>query len=380
MRGRSPARRGFASRVGLGAAVLTTVVAVGNASAEHGVDRPPPSMSLPQLRAAMIAAHECIRSLYIECRSDYPQDGTSPAGAAIYRIIACKRPGMFFYSTAKGHSRLDWHDDPSWQHCYVFGNKWYRERVVWRAYSEGAIGPRDGLPEDADSELFFLASGIWPFDLRAGPKFSSGASAALRDVANDEHYALRATEEECDGRLCHVLEGAVDALWIDVNRGCAVLAREVWDKGRTFIASRFELRDHREIATGVWIPRVIHNVQYSIDSGGHAATRIVDSLVHIHVARANNVQDEIFAFEPPPGALRLDSPSVGRAVQTRPGGREHLDRLVEWTQKAGLAPRERKSGRVVLAAAFSLGILGGLAIVAGFPKARRHAATRFGQR
>ena len=329
----------------------------------------PSRLAPAELRAAVLAAHDRIDSLYLEYRCDYPPEFSAPEGAAIYRIIGCQRSGEFYLSSGKGHARLDWHNDPRWHRCYVSGGEWYWEYVVWRAYSKGTISPEDTLPESAKYELFFRASGIWPFEKRATPRFGP-TPCALRDVVNDSRYELRTDLEAVDGKLCHVLEAPTDALWIDVTRACAVLVRQLRDPDGGALTSRFELGDYREVADGVWIPGLIRSIQYAPASGDREPKKVVDSLTRITVARVNDIANEIFEFEPPPGAFWLDPPGKNAGIQSHPRGQDHLDCLTRWVFDSGLASETGRHNRVMATVGFAIGFCAGLVAAYG-RKARR---------
>lgn len=368
---------------GLFALLIGCAARIGTLSLDADLNREPcggagaaggASLTAGELRIAMQRAQQDIRSIHVQCRCDYGDDPRYPAGAAIYRTVACKRPEKFYYSSGKGHARRDWEDDPLWQRCYVSGTSWHWEYVLWRAYFDGSIGGAERLPESAQGELFLLATGIWPFDERPAPVLPSGTSSALRDVAKDEGYALLPVLELCDGRACHVLQNPNDKLWIDASRGCSLVAREVRQRETRLLVSRYELKGQREVAEGVWLPRRIHNMQYASEPSDPTPRLIIDSVIDVVDAHANDVAEEIFHFEPPPGALRLASRENRTPVQSRPGGLDHLDSLVCWIGRTGLGPREHEDDSGTAMRGFAAGLGAGAGAVILYFRLRMRCA------
>ena len=82
-------------------------------------------------------------------------------------------------------------------------------------------------------------------------------------VASNEYSVVRPLQEEIDKRFCHVLERpAYDRLWIDVERGCALLARETHAQLNGALVQRIELSGHKEVSPGIWFPTKLRNIQY----------------------------------------------------------------------------------------------------------------------
>jgi hypothetical protein len=73
-----------------------------------------------------------------------------------------------------------------------------------------------------------------------------------------------------------------DRLWIDTERGCALLARETHSSRNGALVQRIELSGHREVAPGIWLPSSIRNIQYDYNAVSEEGRRrrVIDA-VHV---------------------------------------------------------------------------------------------------
>src|SRR5665213_4288683 len=145
--------------------------------------------------------------------------------------------------------------------AYISGNRVVSEFPVNRVFSEGTFTPSEGLPGTLPREFFFLATGIWPLNAIKPPRHR-GRPYVLREIAEcDTHSVVRPNLEDVDGRWCHVLEDPdVDSLWLDVERECALVARETRDPENRALVQRIELRRHVEVSPQIWMPTSIRNI------------------------------------------------------------------------------------------------------------------------
>jgi hypothetical protein len=307
-------------------------------------------LSASELRRRISIAQELIDSVSIIYRNDnYVSDDERAAGTYVHRIIAAKSPGSLLHWTAHGSRDMDWRLDFKAQRAIIASNRAFNISDVNRAFIEEQLPVEAPLPGSLPMEFYFHGTGVFPLRGRPAPKrFDDGVSpSVLRDVAvNREFNVVRPLLEQVDGRWCHVLERpGLDVLWIDVEHGCALLAREAFDSKSGALTFRFECGGHRELGPGIWLPMWIRYIQFD----SHARTadlrqrRITDSRIEVLRSEVNSVDDRIFAFSPMDGALRLDARG-DHHVQVRPRGLDHLDDLVSWTQKV-LGPRWKLAGR-----------------------------------
>lgn len=289
--------------------------------------------SAGQLRARLLKSQEALHSLYVVYRtgSQSYRDPEYPPGSYLHRIVAANAAGCLYHVSAHGHDQFDWQDDPRQQRCHVTPDHWYNVDPVNRTYSEGALRPEDALPGSMPDEFFFAVTGLWPF-ARRPPARVQGEPYMLKEVALSEEYSIvRPRQEMIDGHWCHVLQRPeVDRLWIDANRGCAVLARETHSLATGALVQRYELGGHRQVAPGIWLPTRVRNIQYdhTAKTAEGRKRKIKDAMLHMLQIKANDVDESVFEYQPPAGALLLSG--LASSQQTRPGGLDHLDNLVRW--------------------------------------------------
>ncbi len=300
-----------------------------------GSESPTAVWSAPHLRARLAEGQQSIKSFFVSYRSlnDKPKPD-QPPGAYLYRVVAATADGNVYHVGAHGHEALAWDDDPFQQRCLIFGERCCFVNPVNRTYAEIRLAPTQPLPGSLPQEFFFGATGIWPFKKRPAPELlGRGKPFMLRDIAASADYSVVQPRQELfDGRWCHVLERPkVDRLWLDAERGCALMARECKDT-KGVVMQRFELGGHTEVAKGVWIPRWIRNIHYDNEAANpEARTRVVkDAELTTVEARVNDVPGDLFVYRPPPGTLRLAE--AGPPAQVQPGGLDHLDALARWVQ------------------------------------------------
>jgi hypothetical protein len=188
---------------------------------------------------------------------------------------------------------------------------------------------------------------------------------------------MRPRQELVDGRWCHVLENeGVERLWIDIEHGCALLARETDNGTPPVLMQRLEAGGHREVAPGVWLPSWLRNTQYKWRALTEAGRKqkVLDALHLIVEARANDVDDGLFEFRPLPGAL--DRSRATAPVQTRPGGLDHLENLVAWARRHRQVPPPGWEFPAYLA---GLPLLGLIAASELWLHWRRHRTSRAGE-
>jgi hypothetical protein len=190
-------------------------------------------------------------------------------------------------------------------------------------------------------ELFFLVTGWWPFAGRPCPQLD-GKSFMLRDIARSQDYnVVRPNQELADRRWCHVLERpGMDRLWLDAERGCCLLAREIIEPKLKTLVQRLELGGHVEASAGIWATRWFRNIRYDFraPSAQDQQREVVNALFVVDEIRVNDVDESLFTYQPPPGAL--GNLAEDTSLPSQDAGLDHLDNLAQWAQRQpyGLRP------------------------------------------
>lgn len=329
-------------------------------------DPPAATVDAAGLRDALLAAQGRISSISIVYMSDDYDPYTiselgkeaSPEGMFLRRSVALKAPASILHMTAHGHKSLPWEDDPFQQRARIRDGHLYNEFPLNRSYYEAQVDLKaHGLPGSLPREFLFLATGIWPLS-GVKPIRPDIEPYVLVEVAKSEAYCdVRPRQELIEGRWCHVLERpGRDRLWLDVERGCALMARETHASTTGRLAQRMELGGHREVSPGIWFPMWMTNIQYDHDASDPEKQRRIWKHARHDVleVRINDVEDSAFAWEPPPGALRIMDNAP--AVQTKPGGLDHIEQMAQWIRKYHrITPPGQSS--MMLPAAVALGAL-----------------------
>lgn len=299
-------------------------------------DAPKTQLNAMKLRSLLFEAQQRIRSLYVVYESHDYNDKSLPSGYFLRRVVACQGPDSLFHWTAHGHDGLDWQDDPTQQIARVLNGVILNEYPIDRSFYKAKLKLKEeGLPGSLPKEFLFSTVGFWPLSGVKPPRLN-GEPYVLPEIAQCESYDyVRPLLESVEGRWCHVLERRdVDRLWLDVDHGCAMIARETYAKSTGRLAQRLELGGHREFAPGIWFPTWITNIQYD-----HGATdpqkqmRVWKNAKHDFLeVRINQIDEQLFRWIPPAGALRIydDAPSV----QVKAGGLDHLNLLSEWIRRS----------------------------------------------
>lgn len=299
-------------------------------------------LSIDQLRSRILLSQQRIVSVYIEylSRDAYAEERRFPTGTFLRRIVAAKNPCFFSHETAHGFDEMTWEDDIRRRLCCVDRDRVYDVWINNRTYNLTEPWAADApLPGSMPGEPVMLVMALWPMNDRPAPR-DQGHPIMLVDVARDTGYRLADQNEIVDGNEAYVLvKDGVDRLWIDVNRDCALLARERHDvkTGKLFL--RYELTGHREVAEGIWLPNAFRILRYRSNSDDLPLV-VSDQRFDIAKLRVNDLDDSFFNYELPPGSLQLNpADESGQPVQTVPGGVEHMENLVAWIERQGVANR-----------------------------------------
>jgi len=324
------------------AAVLSAAGAFA-ADREHKVgERRPAIYSAACVREMLAASQARLTSFRVQYIGRNRLTPGAPPGLYVRVQITAKSPSLAKRHFARGYQGVDWPDDVLQQNSYLLGGRRYEEYPLQRMYTYRQCGESAGLSATVREEPFYELSGLWPFPEQYLPR-GPGRAGVLRDIALCEDYLhVRDYQEEVGSRWCHVLEKrGGDCLWLDVERGACLLAREIFNPSGRRLAQRIELSGHRELSPGIWMPSRITSVQYDV----HAPTeelsqrKVADSEIEIVTMSVNDVDDAAFELHPAAGSLSrsLDDPA-SEFKQTEPGGLDYLDDLADWVLRHSPAP------------------------------------------
>jgi hypothetical protein len=298
-------------------------------------EKRPATLTTPELRQRLRDAATLVRAWYVEYESSRRRPTGELSPRYVHRFVAAKAPDRFFHWSTKGYSWADWREDPYQQRVTLTPTMAVVERPAHRQFRMLSVAPDAPLPGSMPGEFLFLALGWWSFPQRPPPLLANGAPCVLSAVASSPKYVASPQQELVAGSWCDILEyPGHDRLWLDCSRGCALLAREVFDRGTKSLRQRIEAKEHREVEPGIWVPFALRNMIFNVDhsdSQGGKLVKTLDSTVHMLEVRLNEqVLDDVFRFEPLPGSIEsVDD----KSKQVVPGGTEFLDEMVNWTQR-----------------------------------------------
>lgn len=240
------------------------------------------------------------------------------------------------------HGNTDGANDPEWRRSYLTEDMlttvWVVDRFakMSREQSSNAVG--DTLRYD----YFMECTGWWPPGESSLPE--DEPVWALHKALQNEDCRVQDSLETVGEHRCVVIEiPGRDKLWLDVDRGCAVIRRERQWEGKWTI---YENSDFREFGDCIWLPwklhRVIHHGVGPILTKEEQASLLVQSTQTVERMEVNHVPDEMFVFKPEPGMLIYDVERNKRWAI--PGGQEEI--LSDVSQAAtafvGVANDKRK--------------------------------------
>jgi hypothetical protein len=147
---------------------------------------------------------------------------------------------------------------------------------------------------------------------------------------------VRPLQEKFDDRWCHVLSWSEhDTLWLDMERGGVLVARETFHPKTGVLMQRYELSRHEEVAPKIWIPKKLRNIQFDFSAKTEEGQkrRVIDGFFDVEEIEVNTLSESDFDFTPPAGALLTydaQNPNAKYPYQSVTGGEELLDRLANW--------------------------------------------------
>jgi len=293
--------------------------------------------TVESLKRKILETTQKIESIRVCSFGEYLHGSLLDANA-FYRVaLSAKAPHFLLYDSAHGHDSMNWQLDPYRQRAYVQKEQVYNEYPLDRMFFRQPLKPQDPLPGSLQTAFFFLATGHWPTTEREAPRHTD-LPYVLREVAlsKETHLHLRAKLEQVDGRWCHVLEEpGVDALWIDAERAGCLVQRVLSDPKTGRRLHRYRLLQQEEFADQIWIPRVIENTVFRSNdrSENSSSSEETTSRTRIVECAINQVEDTVFDYRIPPGALELNEHNLNEPPsQVAAGGLDQFDQIADWIQ------------------------------------------------
>lgn len=288
-------------------------------------ESPPARYDAAALRSKLAEARSLVTSLEVTYHADgYGPD--FPPGTYLHRVVAAASPCYFDHLSAHGSDELDWRDDFLQQRTRVTERGWVTEYPLSRVFFSGSLRPQDPLPGTMPLEIFFLATGLWPLRDRPFPK-PEGRIWTLSDVATVKvPFDVRPRMEQVQGRWCHVVVlPDRDLIWLDVDRSCAVMAREMFDPKSGRPARRYDLGGHKAYAPHLFLRGWIRVAEFDLErqAAGRDPVKSSDAYVRILSVKVNQQGLGRAPFNPPSGALEVGPERS--PVQASPGGLDLLD-------------------------------------------------------
>jgi len=316
-----PSRRGAASAWHHGLVLVlilgTQGYCIADGSFEAGV------------RRSMLEASQRIQSLRCRYRITMSEE------EYLERTIALKSPLLYREDSIHLGPKIQREMNVSEQITYVVRDQCVIFYPASRTIIEGPWDSNESIPPSLGEDIFLIASGVWPLTGRKGLR-PYGHPHMLVDVASCPDFVCGDRAGLVDGRRCAELRygSGEDRLWVDLERGCCAIRREIYDRDSGLITSRYSLSDHRHLGDGIWLPFHIRRQEYDsrimVSPHGRQAP-LLDIDIVVEHADVNSVSDEHFAFAPPPGALDLNwNGEPKRVRQVKPGGLDLLDEQAAW--------------------------------------------------
>lgn len=332
---------------------------------------PSAPLSSPVLKQRLAKAQDRLWAWEVEYESAREDRSGVPTKSYVHRMVAAKAPARFFHWGSHGTPWYDWREDPYQQRLTVTSNRIIVEHPWARIFVDKQLSPNDPLPGTAPEELLLMALGWWPLTQRPSATLVDKLPAALSAVAKSSAYQARPQLEQVNGRWCHVLEyPGRDQLWLDVERGCAVVARQISYPAQDRV-HRVEFSNFREMLPGIWAPFTLRNIHYERAPDGALGKAVHDATLTVLRVRLNEqVEDARFEFKPLPGSVGQIGDRPLRQVV--PGGEEYLDDVVAWIRRysPGVKMPKSQTGWINWSDLGLGALLGGVVVLALFWRPR----------
>lgn len=324
--------------------MLALTGAAGAHSAAGARDASSPStFQAAEARRALREPQAAMRHLRVIYRAGGQARAGDMPGMYVHREIAVSPPMLLFHHGAYGYDGLDWRDDFLQQRLWALGDRFYIEYPLRRIYVEGRRASTKTFRECVEGEAFFVVTGLWPPEARPAPRPFGRAHVLCEVAQSTDHAHVRPYQEMRGGRSCHVLEmPGADSLWLDMERGACLMARDIFDVTTGRPIMHIELDRHIEVARGLWLPRRIRSIQYDFGAPTEEQSRrkVTDAVMDVESIGVNDIERSVFDFRPAAGSLsrNADVPD-SELAQAEPGGLDYLDELVDWIERHHAPPK-----------------------------------------
>ncbi len=150
-------------------------------------------------------------------------------------------------------------------------------------------------------------------------------------LATPDLYKVQPMLELVDGFPCHVVLGPGDAIWIDDKNGYAMRRRVLFRKSNAndpgCLFQLYASRDFVEI-DGIWFPKDCARIDFGTQEEPDEFRGVLKTVNRARVREigANDVSDEVFTFQFPPGAQVIDL--INNRSYYIPEGRDKLDEAI----------------------------------------------------
>jgi hypothetical protein len=289
-----------------------------------------------KIKYELLKSAEKVKSLRVTYRSEYYKNSEAPKGTYLYRKILAMSPCFLNHTNSHPCDAFSWDNDPLLQQAFIQRDIGYNAFPFRNSYFVMKLLPEDELPGTLPGEFFFNATGIWPMEQRKAPQWDD-IPVTLRDVANDSRYNFVCPQlEKVNGHWCHVFcQPNRDYLWVDMDHGGILLARETYHPKTGILMQRYELSDHQEVTDGIWLPKKLRNIQYDFAAQTKEGQKrkVIDGYFDVIEIEVNSLTESDFDFTPQSGALLLHDdrePNVQYPYQSVSAGYEMLDHLSQW--------------------------------------------------
>jgi hypothetical protein len=151
-------------------------------------------------------------------------------------------------------------------------------------------------------------------------------------LSRADWYRVKSTLEVVDGRPCHVVLSARDAIWVDAGSGFCVRRRATASQtGPDDPGSLSTLQmcsDFVEPVSGVWLPKTGVTLNYTSQREPESIRGKLSHIQTVKVSRinVNDISDELFELNFTPGTMVADE--VAQKVYHMPHGEDALDRAI----------------------------------------------------
>ena len=303
------------------------------------------------IRQRIVESQEGIQSLEIVYFADNvldDQKGSAESSSRIRCSLKTKRPMLLFHDGSKETIHVPWSDSLSRQRAYLDSGQFVLEWPVNRVYFTGEWEPSGGLPGSLQGEMFFIATGIWPFDDCHAPT-PFGHEHSLKEVAGSEDFNVAPDLEKVGAHNCVIMkrQDGSDILWLDVERGYVLVKREIRSSRFDAKVAVFLADEFREDAENIWIPRRLEHRYFKYNSPieGERSCTVKHAKTIVTKVAVNCVDDSEFTFRRRPGSLHYSADDLSAPpVEAIRGSQAHLDALAGWINRTSEGDRMNGPG------------------------------------